>query len=125
MIGLESSISEPTNELQKTIKNSVKELQSLFQAEYDMTSSQTVRHRNKMQYEFAYTNYVQEGKVSITYRFGERNVFELELNYKKAKFENGTKKYHSTTIPYGQIERKTHIRILNDVKRNQEERDLF
>ena len=45
----------------KPNKNSSKELQSIFQAEYDMTSSHRTRHKNKMQYEFAYLNYVYEG----------------------------------------------------------------
>ena len=41
--------------------NAPKELQAIFQEEYDMTSSHRTRHKNKMQCEFAYINYVNEG----------------------------------------------------------------
>lgn len=39
----------------------------------------------------------------------------------KARFENGTKKYQSKVIDYHNKERKSHITLRNDVKRNHKE----
>ena len=46
-----------------------KELQEIFQDEYDTTSSQRTRNKNKMQYQFAYSNYVNEGKYVFNHFF--------------------------------------------------------
>merc|ERR1711935_54747 len=60
-----------------------------------MTSSHKTRHKNKMQYEFAYINYVHE-----------------------VTFENGTKKYPSSKVDYHTKERKSHVTLYNDPRRN-------
>ena len=53
-----------------------------------------------MQYQFAYENYVQE-----------------------AQFDNGTRKYKTTFIPYAEIERKSHISLGDNVEKNHKDRD--
>ena len=70
-----------------------------------------------MQYQFAYMNYLQEGNGSKIY---EQSMFSF-LWSKKATFDNGTKKYHTTSIDYNRIESVTHISLRNDVEKNREE----
>ena len=62
------------------------ELQSIFEAEYDATSSHTGRSHHDIQYQFAYTNYLQE-----------------------AKFNNGTKKYRTKIIDYRGVEKRQFL----------------
>lgn len=60
------------------------ELQDIFRAEYDMTSSHKTRHKNKMQYEFAYVNYVHE-------EWHEKVSFhKSRLSYKRAQVARHT-----------------------------------
>ena len=63
MIGLESA-HEKKYHVSLHFFDSNKELQSIFQAEYDTTSSHTKRYKSEMQYQFAYMNYLQEGNGS-------------------------------------------------------------
>ena len=58
----------------QTLKNFDKELQSIFQDEYDATSSHKKRYKNEMQYQFAYMNYLQEGIDSKIY---EKSFFSF------------------------------------------------
>ena len=55
-------------------------MQSIFEAEYNATSSHKGRSNHDMQYEFAYMNYLLE-----------------------AKFDNGTKKYRTKIIDYREV----------------------
>ena len=89
-------------------------MQNLFPAEYNMTSSHRTRHKNEMQYQFAYANYVNEGREI---NFAHSN-WELYYYLLKAKFKNGTRKYATIRIDYFYNERDSHVNLLNDRRRN-------